>query len=104
MATFVVSLSLAAVLTSLFAFRHDNWRRPRLLAVYFVAFLGLEWFAEAYLLPPDAIPVEVAYVCFPLSLAFVAGCVAMHRYQQRLEREQSQVPESGAPDSAQSSG
>jgi hypothetical protein len=82
MTTFVVSLSIALVLTSLFAFRHHNWRRPRLLATYFVAFMGLEWLAEAFLLPPGAIPVEVAYVCFPLSFAFATACYGMHRYQQ----------------------
>ena len=86
MTAFLVSLSIAMVLTALFAFRHDNWRRPRLLAVYFVGFLGLEWFAEAYLLPPGAIPLEVAYVCFPLSFAFAAACYGMHRYQASLDR------------------
>lgn len=86
MTAFLVSLSIAMVLTSLFAFRHDNWRRPRLLAAYFTVFLVLEWVAEAYLLPPGAIPLEVAYVCLPLSFAFAAACYAMHRYQASIDR------------------
>jgi hypothetical protein len=87
MAAFVVSLSVALVLTSLFAFRHHNWRRPRLLLAYFVCFMALEWGAEHYLLPPGAIPVEVAYVCFPLALAFAAACYVMGRYEHGLGRD-----------------
>lgn len=82
MTTFVVSLSIALVLTSLFAFRHHNWRRPKLLSAYFAGFMTLEWLAETYLLPHGAIPIEVAYICFPLSFAFAAACYGMHRYQQ----------------------
>lgn len=80
----LVASSVALLLTALFAFRHDNGRRPGLLGVYFVGFFGLEWYAETRLLPPGTIPVEVAYVCFPLAAVFGAACWATNRYRGSL--------------------
>ena len=76
---FVVSFSIALALTAFFAFRYRVWKRPGLLAAYFVLFLAAEWAAEEFLLPPDALGLEVAYVCFGMTILFVAAILISSR-------------------------
>lgn len=82
MTTFLVSLSIALVLTLMFGFRFGAWRNWKRIVSYFVFFFALEWAAEAWLLPPDAFGIEVAYVCFGISALFVVAILVT----QRLER------------------
>lgn len=82
MTVFVVSLSIALVLTMIFGFRFGTWRSPKTMVGYFTLFFALEWAAEAWLLPPGALGLEVAYVCFGISGLFAAAIYVT----QRLER------------------
>jgi hypothetical protein len=83
MVSILVGISIAALLTSLFAFRFDMGRRPGVLAAYFALFLGIEWVASRFFLPPDALGLDVAAVCFGLAILFAAAT----DYRQRKEDE-----------------
>jgi hypothetical protein len=86
MASVVVPFSIALLLTSLFAFRFRYWDRPRVLAVYFLGFFALEEIAQSWLLPPGAIPIEVAYICLPLAAVFI-GMTFVARRLEASENE-----------------
>jgi hypothetical protein len=77
--TFIVSFSIALALTAFFAFRWRVWRRPGLLAAYFLLFLGAELAAEMLVLPPGALGMEVAYACFAMTAALVAAILVASR-------------------------
>jgi len=83
MVSILVGISIAALLTSLFAFRFDMGRRPWVLAGYFSVFLVIEFVASRYFLPPDALGIDVAVVCFGLAILF-AGAT---EFRQRKEDE-----------------
>lgn len=85
MVSILVGLSIAALLTSLFAFRFDAGREWRLLALYFSVFFGIEWGLSRYFLPKDALGIETAAVCFALAILFVMAT----EYRQRKEAESS---------------
>ena len=92
MVSFLVGLSIASLLTAMFAFRYDAGRDPRVLVGYFALFFSIEWAAERFLLPPDVLGMEVAYVCFGLTILFVIGTTLVRRFDQRekaAERERS---------------
>jgi hypothetical protein len=80
MGTFFVSFSIALVLTAFFAFRWRVWRRPGLLAAYFVLFFAVEWAVEAALLPEGALGPEVAYVCLGITGVLVVAIVIAARF------------------------
>jgi len=86
---FFVSLSVALAFTLLFGFRHGAWRRPRYLLGYFAFFFALEWAAEAWLIPPQALGHEVAYVCLGIS----ALCLIALFITRRVERDAERQPE-----------
>jgi hypothetical protein len=70
MVSVLVGISIAALLTSLFAFRFDAGRQRWLLAGYFTVFLVIESVAARFFLPADALGIEVAAVCFALAIVF----------------------------------
>ncbi len=73
--TVLVSCSIAAALTAIFAFRFRTWKVPRRVAIYFAGFFVIELCAERLLLPPGTLGPEVAAVCLGIALLFV---VAIH--------------------------
>jgi hypothetical protein len=85
---FFISLSFALAVTLLFGFRHGAWRRPKYLAAYFAFFFAVEWAAEAWLIPPHAFGIEVAYVC----LGIAALCLIALALSRRLEHSQDREP------------
>jgi hypothetical protein len=93
MISFLVGISIAALLTSLFAFRFDAGRERWLLAFYFTLFLVIEWTASRFFLPADALGIEVAAVCFGLAILFAMAT----SYRQRKEAEMhGSEPEEGS--------
>lgn len=75
----LVSASIAAALTAIFAFRYGASKQPARLAAYFLFFFAVEWAAEVWLLPRGAMPGEVGYVCAGIALLFVAASVVRDR-------------------------
>ena len=82
MVSFVVALSIASVLTAIFAFRFRNSRRPLLLAGYFLVFFVMEWVASHFFIPPGAFGMEIALVCFPLTALFIGASILSHRWEE----------------------
>jgi hypothetical protein len=68
--TAAVAISIAAMLTAIFAFRFDAGRRPLALTGYFCLFLAVEWFAGHYFLPAGALGLETATVCAAIAALF----------------------------------
>jgi hypothetical protein len=81
MVSIVVAFSIASVLTAIFAFRFRNSRRPLLLAGYFLVFFVVEWVASYFFIPPGAFGMEIALVCFPLTVVFIFASVLSHRWE-----------------------
>jgi len=98
MISVLVGISIAALLTSLFAFRFDMGRERWLLAGYFVSFLVIEWIAARFFLPPDALGGEVAAVCFALAIIFAMAT----EYRQRKEAEMRAVESNGTANGTRS--
>jgi hypothetical protein len=86
MSTLLISFSIALLLTVVFAFRFGFWRRPWLLLVYYLVFQTLEGVGEYFFLPRDALPIEIAYVCLPLSAVFIGIIVVVRRYEETAVR------------------
>ncbi len=84
---FFISLSFALALTLLFGFRHGAWRRPRYLLAYFCFFFAVEWAAEAWLIPPGAFGIEVAYVCLGIAALCLIALYITRRAERRHESE-----------------
>lgn len=78
----LVSVSIASMLTAVYAFRYRAWDKKLLLAGYFALFFAIEWAAESMFIPAGALGVEVGYVCFAITALFV---LAGH-FVQHLER------------------
>jgi len=92
MVSILVGISIAAFLTSLYAFRFDAGREPWLLAGYFTLFLVIEWVAAHFFLPADALGLDVAAVCFGLAIVFAM----LTEIRQRKEAEMRAAdPEDG---------
>jgi len=83
MVSILVGISIAALFTSLFAFRFDKGREPGLLAGYFALFLAIEAVASHFFMPAGALGIEVAAVCFALAIVFVMAT----EYRQRKEAD-----------------
>ena len=92
MVSVLVGISIAALLTSLFAFRFDAGRKRRFLALYFAVFFAVEWLAAHFFLPADALGIEVAAVCFGLAILFAMAT----DYRQRKEDELRDSESDGA--------
>jgi hypothetical protein len=71
MTPWLISLSITAVLTASFAFRFGYRDRPGVLAAFAALIFTAESIAQRWLLPPGAIGIEVAWICFPLAAVFV---------------------------------
>ncbi len=87
MTAFLVSFSIALVLTLIFGFRYRAWQRPIHMAGYFAFFFALEWAAEAWLLPAGALGLEVAYLCFGVAALFAIAIVATRAMERASERD-----------------
>lgn len=83
----VVSCSIAAALTAIFAFRFRTWKVPRRLVAYFTLFFAAELAAEHLLLPPGLLGVEVAAVCFGIALVFVVAIRATRHLEAGDDEE-----------------
>ncbi len=83
-----VAFAISAVLTSIFAFRFQTWRRPKVLLSYFVLFFVAELVCERLWLPPDALDVEVGIVCLVLAVIFVGVTWIGHRLGGLEQREE----------------
>jgi hypothetical protein len=79
--------TFALLLTSLFVLRFRGWRRPALVAAYFIFFAALEMTTSHYLLPPGAIGPELAWVCLGLTVPVWISIylVWRHEVQEQVE-------------------
>ncbi len=96
MVSVLVGISIAALLTSLFAFRFDAGREWRFLALYFTLFLAIEWLATYFFLPADALGIEVAAVCFGLAILFAMATEYRQRKEAEAQDSESEDGSSGA--------
>ena len=76
------SLGIASLLCSLFAFRFGTGK-PKMLGLYFVIILTVEWFAKD-IVPEGAFGVELGILCFNLTAIFFA----VMRLTDEVVREQ----------------
>ena len=65
--------SFALLLTLIFAFRFRQWRRPLVLAGYFVFFATAEFVCVRFFVPRDAFGYEIAIVCLVLTVPFAVA-------------------------------
>ena len=79
MIVFLNAFSFALLWTSLFAFRFQFGRRPKLLAIYFAAFFVFEYVAGRCL-PEGALGIEVTYLCLGLTSVFVIATYLAERF------------------------
>ncbi len=86
----LVSVSIAVLLTTMFMFRFRT-RHPGWGIGYFLVIGGVELGIHHFLLPPNALPPEVALVCFPLAFLFfvLTGVV------RKLEDQAAATPRLG---------
>lgn len=89
MTQMTIAFSIALLLTASFAFRFGQMKRPRLLAAYFAFFLTVEWGAATYFIPEGALGIEIAYVCFGLTIPFIIAGILRLRYENSLEDSDS---------------
>lgn len=82
MTSAAVAIAIAAMLTAIFAFRFRPAKRPVALLAYFSLFLGIEWIAGHYFIPPGSLGIEVALVCGLIAVLFVGATILT----ERLER------------------
>ena len=82
MVPIINAVAFASVLTAGFTLRYRMWKKPRLVALYFGCFLGIEVLAHRYLMPEAAFGIELAYVCFGLTLALIAATVGVIAYEK----------------------
>ena len=87
MTQFIIALSVASLLTASFAFRFGQMNRPGLLLAYFSLFLMIEWIGHTYFIPEGAFGIEVAYVCFGLTVPFIVAGVLRHRYEKSQQAQ-----------------
>ncbi len=81
--TLFIARSSASMLTAVFALRFPDWHGRGFLAGYFLLFLSVEFIAGYYFLPPGALGIEVAVVCFFIT----AVVIAVIRYMRELEQK-----------------
>ena len=77
----IISLSITAVLTAMFSFRFGYRDRPGVLVGFALLVFIVESIGQHFFLPPGAIGVEVAWICFPLALVFVGVTFLMRRLE-----------------------
>ena len=76
------ALAMAAVLTAAFNLRYRMWKRPWILVGYFSAFLAIEVAVHQYAISHIAFGIELAYVCFGLTLALIAATAGVITYEK----------------------
>lgn len=95
MTPLLVSLSITAVLTAAFAFRFGYLDRPLVLVAFAGLLFTVEAMAQHFFLPPGAVGIEVAYICFPLAAVFVVATVITRRWEASEERRDPTPPARG---------
>ena len=75
----LVSTSLAACATAIFAFRYAMWDEPWRLVRYFVILFAIELAAERWILPPGALGPEIALVGVGITTLFVVASLVQAR-------------------------
>ena len=83
MVPIINAVAFAAVLTAGFTLRYRMWTKPRFVGLYFCAFLGIEVLAHRYFMPEAAFGIELAYVCFGLTLALIAATAGVIAYEKK---------------------
>jgi len=81
MDTFLISLSITSVLTAMFAFRFGYLDRPVVLVAFAALIFCVESIGQHFFLPPGAVSIEVAWICFPLAAVFVGVTVLTRRLE-----------------------
>lgn len=76
-------LAVALLLTSLFVLRFRGWKRPVVVALYFLFFFALEVVAVHFFLPPGALGPGVAHACLALSVPVLVAAYLVWRHEQR---------------------
>ena len=79
----LIAVSIAAAMTAIFAFRFRVWGKPWTLVGYFALFQALELLAQSYWIPPGALGVEVALVCFAIAMLFAVASSVAKRAEER---------------------
>ena len=82
----VSAIAAAYLLTAIFALKFQYWKRPGLLAIYFIGFGTLEWVAFHYLIPKDAFGPWLTRLSFFLGTVVIIAIILVHRYEQKHER------------------
>ncbi|TPV94438.1 MAG: hypothetical protein B7733_15305 [Myxococcales bacterium FL481] len=83
----LVAISIASMLTAIFAFRFRAWHRRGLLALYFAFFLVLEGVLSWLFLPPGVMGVEVGYVCVAITALFVLAGHVVRNLERNADRD-----------------
>ena len=82
MVPIINAVAFAMVLTAGFTLRYRMWKKPWFVALYFCSFLGIEVLAHSYFMPEVAFGIELAYVCFGLTLALIAATAGVIVYEK----------------------
>jgi len=93
------ALAFASVLTAGATLRFRMWKRPGWMVLYFSFFLSIELVVHTYVIPEIAFGIELAYVCFSLTVALVLVIVGLDRYEKMLLRQERAAAESSEPKS-----
>ncbi|MCZ7685947.1 MAG: hypothetical protein M5U28_47200 [Sandaracinaceae bacterium] len=76
------AIAFATAITAITAFRFQTWRRPALVAGYFVIVAAAEIAAEAFLIPEGAIPPVTALVLFGIAALFAIAILVVRRFER----------------------
>ena len=82
----MLALSVTTLLTSISTFRFSAWERPKLILGFFLFFFCAELAAETWLIPEGAFGPGLVWVCFALSLPFIAASVLSRHFRSREPR------------------
>ena len=82
MVPIINAVAFASVLTAGFTLRYRMWKKPWLVVLYFGSFLGIEVLAHRYFIPEVAFGIELAYVCFGLTIALIATTIGVIAYEK----------------------
>jgi len=83
---FIAALSSSVLFTALFALKFRYWRQPKILIAYLGFFLGAEWLAHAYVLPPEAFGNWLSILCGSLTVPVLAAIYLLDRHERKHDR------------------
>ena len=79
-------IAFAILLTSLYVLRFRGWRRPGMVALYFLFFAGLEIIATRHFLPAGAFGPGLGVVCLGLTVPVLTATFLVWRHEKRHAR------------------